>query len=49
MQEYGGGTSSKSGEFQEGAEGRERSQDGFQPQHQYGKNYGKMTNCTYGK
>ncbi|CAH2243277.1 jg17381 [Pararge aegeria aegeria] len=39
MQEYGGGTSNKSGEFRDGAE---RGQDGFPSQQQYGtqKNYG---------
>lgn len=53
MQDYGGGVSSKTGEYREsGAErGRERNmhQEGYQPsQHQYAvmqsKNYGKILN-----
>ncbi|XP_023944730.2 uncharacterized protein LOC112050655 [Bicyclus anynana] len=42
MQEYGGGTTNKSGEYRDGADGTERNQDGFHSQHQHGtqKNYG---------
>lgn len=45
MQEYGGGTPSKSGDFRDGVEGGERGQDNFQLQHQYRshQNYGNNT------